>query len=73
MAHTPDLRAGGSGALSPVPAGAAENASIGGQWNQGKDEQGRSRGDVLEQEAANAKARGDEKMDIQLERCRNVS
>ena len=77
MAHAPDLRAGGDGTLSPVPAGVSENSSIGSQWNRGKkldpEGKGRSRGEVLEQEAANAKARGDDKMDVELERCRNVS
>ena len=73
MAHTPDLRAGGDGTLSSVPAGASENQSIGSQWNTKGDGDGRSRGDILEQEAANAKERGDDKMDTELKRCESLS
>ncbi len=73
MAHAPDLRAGGDGTLSPDPAGSSENRSIGSQWNQKGDGDARARGDILEQEAANAKARGDKKMNVELTRCKQVS
>ena len=73
MLHTPDLRAGGDGTLSPVPGGSSENQSIGSQWNTKGDGETRTRGEVLEQEAANAKARGDGKMDVKLKKCEPTS
>ncbi len=70
--HTPDLAAGGSGKVSPIPGGASENQSIGAQWNT-KGGGDKTRASALEQEAANAKARGDKKMDVELERCKATS
>ena len=59
--HTPDLRAGGDGATSGLGDSSA-NRSIGRQWNDG-------RADELEQEAKDAKQRGDEKMNVGLKKC----
>ena len=59
--HTPDLRAGGDGTTKGLGNSSA-NRSIGSQWGGG-------RADQLEQEAKDAKKRGDKKMNVKLEKC----
>jgi hypothetical protein len=59
--HNLDLRAGGDGTVSGV-ADRGVNRSIGRQWSD-------KRADALEKEAKDAKARGQEKMNVKLEIC----
>lgn len=59
--HTPDLRAGGDGTTKGL-GDASANRSIGSQWGDG-------RADQLEQEAKDAKKRGDKKMNVKLDKC----
>lgn len=67
--HTPDIVAGGDGTISGTGSRSV-NSSIGSQWNQGRSASGgKTRAEVVEQEARNAKARGDKKMDVGLDRC----
>jgi hypothetical protein len=59
--HTPDLRAGGTG-LTGGLGDRSVNRHLGNQWKNG-------RADALEAAAQDAKARGQEQMDVKLEKC----
>lgn len=69
--HLPDLAAGGSGRLGKALVDGSVNSSIGSQWNTNPSNPGQeSRGEIVKKAAEEAKARGDKKMNVKLERCK---